>query len=204
MNYRIITTAAGQQRVLGWFTFVLQVAAGNLRQQLGDDPSWTEARIVLRSVNDINLPKFTVEDLPLFKGITSDLFPGIELGESDHGPLLQSVNTICEEGITVSPGQILKLMPKPSWKKKVVQLYEMVLVRHGVMIVGETGSGKTTTAHCLASAMTRCCENGSAEFSRVQVRLPVCYSITSVLCCPAVTESARRAEPPPPPPTSVY
>jgi dynein heavy chain, axonemal len=43
------------------------VAAGNLRQQLGDDPAWTEPKIVLRSVNDVNLPKFTVEDLPLFK-----------------------------------------------------------------------------------------------------------------------------------------
>ena len=43
------------------------VAAGNLRQQLGADPAWTEPKIVLRSVNDVNLPKFTVEDLPLFK-----------------------------------------------------------------------------------------------------------------------------------------
>lgn len=43
------------------------VAAGNLRQQLGDDPSWTEPKVVLRSINDVNLPKFTVEDLPLFR-----------------------------------------------------------------------------------------------------------------------------------------
>lgn len=149
---------------------VYQVAAGNLRQQLGNDPSWTEARLVLRSVNDINLPKFTVEDLPLFKGITSDLFPGVELGESDHGTLLQTIDTVCAEGIIVSPGQTLKLLPKPSWKKKVVQLYEMVLVRHGVMIVGQTGSGKTTTVHTLANAMSRCYEDGSADFVRVQVR----------------------------------
>lgn len=152
----------------------MQVAAGNLRQQLGDDASWTEARIVLRSVNDINLPKFTVEDLPLFKGITSDLFPGVELGESDHGPLLESIDIICEEGIVISPGRALKLIPKQSWKKKVVQLYEMVLVRHGVMIVGQTGSGKTATVHSLANAMTRCCEEGSNDFARVQVRFEWC------------------------------
>ncbi|CAN0448155.1 unnamed protein product, partial [Ectocarpus sp. 8 AP-2014] len=155
------------------------VAAGNLRQQLGDDPSWTEARLVLRSVNDINLPKFTVEDLPLFKGITSDLFPGVELGESDHGPLLQGIDSVCEEGINISPGQLLKLMPKPSWRKKVIQLYEMVLVRHGVMIVGQTGSGKTTTVHTLAQAMSRCSDEGSTDFARVQVHTMNPKSISS-------------------------
>lgn len=158
-----------------------QVAAGNLRQQLGEDPRWTEARLVLRSVNDINLPKFTVEDLPLFRGITSDLFPGVELGESDHGPLLQNIDTVCEEGITISPGHSLKLMPKLSWRKKVIQLYEMVLVRHGVMIVGQTGSGKTTTVHTLANAMTRCCEDGSAHFARVQVCLAVLIKVLGVI-----------------------
>jgi dynein heavy chain, axonemal len=43
------------------------VAAGNLRQALGERPEWTEAKLVLRSINDVNLPKFTVEDLPLFR-----------------------------------------------------------------------------------------------------------------------------------------
>ena len=46
------------------------VAAGNLRQVVGDLPEWDEAKIVMRSVFDVNLPKFTVEDLPLFYGIT--------------------------------------------------------------------------------------------------------------------------------------
>lgn len=151
-----------------WF---VQVAAGNLRQLLGDDPRWTEARIVLRSVKDINLPKFTVEDLPLFDGITSDLFPGVDLHDSNYGPLLESIDRVCEQGVTVAPGRALRLVPESSWKQKVVQLYEMVLVRHGVMIVGQTGSGKTTSVRSLASAMTLCNQDGHTNFASVQVRV---------------------------------
>ena len=49
------------------------MACGNLRQQLGDDPAWDEAKIVLRSINDVNLAKFLVEDLPLFDEVSKDI-----------------------------------------------------------------------------------------------------------------------------------
>lgn len=107
------------------------VAAGNLRLKVGDDPLWNEAKIVLRSVMDVNLPKFTVDDLPLFRGITSDLFPGIELPQADHGALIATIDEICLSGVTVAPERTFKLEPVPSFTLKIQQLYEMVLVRHG-------------------------------------------------------------------------
>lgn len=49
-------------------------ACGNQRRILED---WPEDFICLKALNDVNLPKFTSNDIPLFKGITNDLFPGV-------------------------------------------------------------------------------------------------------------------------------
>eukprot|EP01038_Epipyxis_sp_PR26KG_P008094 gene8094-10963_t len=145
------------------------VAAGNLRQQLGDDPEWDEAKIVLRSINDVNLAKFLVEDLPLFRGITSDLFPGVVLPKSDYGVLTDCLQQTCDEGIEVAPENVYFIENKPEYLAKTIQLYEMVLVRHGVMVVGQTCSGKTATIHNLAKAMTKANVDGSEMFQKVHI-----------------------------------
>jgi dynein heavy chain, axonemal len=51
-------------------------ACGKNRRQLSD---WAESHICLKALNDVNLPKFTSNDIPLYRGITSDLFPNVEL-----------------------------------------------------------------------------------------------------------------------------
>eukprot|EP00599_Poterioochromonas_sp_BG-1_P008225 CAMPEP_0173135378 /NCGR_PEP_ID=MMETSP1105-20130129/1860_1 /TAXON_ID=2985 /ORGANISM="Ochromonas sp., Strain BG-1" /LENGTH=4194 /DNA_ID=CAMNT_0014047373 /DNA_START=78 /DNA_END=12662 /DNA_ORIENTATION=- len=155
------------------------VAAGNLRQQLGDDPEWDEAKIVLRSINDVNLAKFLVEDLPLFKGITSDLFPGVVLPKADYGVLMECLKETGDAGVEVAPDNLYYLENKPEYINKTIQLYEMVLVRHGVMVVGQTCSGKTATVHHLAKAMTKACNDGSTLFERVQIHTINPKSVTS-------------------------
>ena len=65
----------------------------------------------------------------------SDLFPGVEIPEHDYGRLKEEIISVQEtKGLQVVDSQIVK----------VIQFYETMLVRHGVMLVGPTGGGKTT------------------------------------------------------------
>ncbi len=44
---------------------------------------------------------------------------------------------------------------KPSFILKIIQLYETYLVRHGYMLVGPTGSGKTQIMKVLTETLTK-------------------------------------------------
>jgi dynein heavy chain len=56
-------------------------ASGNLKRTMTE----TEDIICLRALMDVNIPKFTQDDVPLFNSITSDLFPGVTQPPIDYG-----------------------------------------------------------------------------------------------------------------------
>jgi dynein heavy chain len=48
------------------------------------------------------------------------------------------------------------LLDKPQWFIKIIQLYETSVLRHGFMVVGTVGCGKTTIMNTLTEALTEC------------------------------------------------
>ncbi|XP_052743009.1 dynein axonemal heavy chain 1-like [Bicyclus anynana] len=118
------------------------LVAGNLIRQM---PDGDERQIVLRALRDVNVPKFLADDLVLFNGIISDLFPRVEIPVVDYGIMEQSIrNMLAKRGYDDLYTFIFKI----------IQLYETTVVRHGLMLVGPAGVGKTKCYEILRDALT--------------------------------------------------
>ena len=104
----------------------------------------SEDVVLIRAMRDSNLPKFLANDLILFMGIIKDLFPGIEIPENDYPDLDKAIRAQLD----------LEHLQKPkTFLDKITQLIETMKVRHGVMIVGETGTGKTKCYQILQKSL---------------------------------------------------
>lgn len=124
------------------------VMAGSLKRASPDQP---ENITLICALRDSNLPKFLKDDALLFNGIIGDLFPGVELPVAELGDLQEAIEHCMIK---------MNLQALPPLVNKCVQLYETMKVRWGVMLVGLTGSGKTSTLRTLKDALTKLFDDG--------------------------------------------
>ena len=118
--------------------------AGQTKRDRVSDP---EEGLLMSTLRDMNLSKLVAQDVPLFLSLISDLFPalGMPTGRG-HVELQAALANVVETD---------KLIYHPSWAIKVVQLYETSCVRHGIMMVGPSGSGKSKIISSLQDSLTQ-------------------------------------------------
>ncbi|KAM6964967.1 dynein axonemal heavy chain 10 [Aplochiton taeniatus] len=119
------------------------VMAGELKR---GSPDLQEDVVLMRALRDMNLPKFVFEDVPLFLGLISDLFPGLDCPRVRYPSFNDAVEqTLVDNKYLILPNQV----------DKVVQMYETMMTRHTTMVVGPTGGGKSVVINTLCQAQTR-------------------------------------------------
>ena len=109
-------------------------AAGTLKNSY---PLEEEPKLILRALLQVNEAKFLAKDLPLFRSIVEDLFPGLSLAQHVHQfPDTQDI------------------IMNDYFNLKVQQVREVMEIRHGIMLVGDAYSGKSTSLTALAKELT--------------------------------------------------
>jgi dynein heavy chain len=121
---------------------VLRYAGKKKRLQ----PETPDEEVLLLAMKDMNIAKLTADDLPLFNGIVSDLFPGVETPLLDYSQMKAAISKELA---------LANLQCIDNTVMKIIQLYETKNSRHATMIVGQSGSGKTVTWQMLRNTLTR-------------------------------------------------
>ena len=69
--------------------------AGKLKAN--DTGNESEDVLLIRAMQDSNIPKFMAEDIVLFNGIVQDLFPGMQIARAEYGALETQIRNILKE-----------------------------------------------------------------------------------------------------------
>ena len=141
------------------FVIPISRAAGAFKRI---DPDGSEEAILYRTMQDLIMPKLVYLDIPLFRALLGDLFPGVELPPDVGGELRTMLETKCTE---------MGLQIVDDWIVKIIQIFDCKVARHGNMIVGKTGAGKTAAWKVLKEAMAELCKagKGEGEYQKVEV-----------------------------------
>ncbi|KAL3321193.1 Cytoplasmic dynein 1 heavy chain 1 [Cichlidogyrus casuarinus] len=108
-----------------------------------------EQEILIQSVMETLVPKLVAEDIPLLYSLLTDVFPGTEYNQAPMQELRRHLKAVSQEMYYVydEAGSM--------WVEKVLQLYQICNIHHGLMMVGPSGSGKSSAWRVLLKALER-------------------------------------------------
>ncbi|THH28428.1 hypothetical protein EUX98_g5757 [Antrodiella citrinella] len=119
-------------------------AEGGGVEELSDSES--EQVILIQSVTETIVPKLVADDVPLLTSLLADVFPGTDYVPVDLDALRAEISKVCAER---------RLVEGDRWISKILQLYQIQKIQHGLMMVGSSGSGKSNAWQVLLAALER-------------------------------------------------
>lgn len=105
-----------------------------------------EPQIIVQSIRETIAPKLVRKDAELMASLEAESFPGVHYVPATLEDLRKALEEVVEER---------KLVATDSWLTKVLQLYQIQSLHHGVMMVGNSGTGKSTAWQTLLAALQK-------------------------------------------------
>ena len=105
-----------------------------------------EPQIIVQSIRETIAPKLIREDVETMKRIEGEAFPGVQYVPADLQGLESAIRTEATER---------NLIINDTWMTKILQLHQIQSIHHGVMMVGNSGSGKSAIWKVLIKALQR-------------------------------------------------
>ena len=143
----------GLRNILSVLRFAGVVLRNDAREK-GDKRS-PEALVLSSTLMQMNNSKFIMEDKVLFGELIGDIFPEVaaQIQRTKHPEVEKNIKEMFEQW---------NLVQKDEFVIKIIQLYETYFTRHGFMVVGNAGCGKTTIYEILTKALSNC--EGASKF----------------------------------------
>ena len=132
----------------------LLVSAGALKRQAiegkgdleGEELELEEKNALIVGACNNVLPKLVADDMVVFKDVLEELFPGSSVAKMEDEKVRTELDTICKEH---------NYLASDGFVQKILQLRQVIEMRHGIMVVGPVGVGKSAALKVLLQALEK-------------------------------------------------
>jgi dynein heavy chain 1 len=105
-----------------------------------------EPQIIVQSIRETIAPKLIKSDVEIMRSIEAESFPGVDYVPASLKELKEAIHEIAQNR---------HLVINETWMTKILQLYQIQTIHHGVMMVGNSGSGKSVAWKLLLEALQK-------------------------------------------------
>jgi dynein heavy chain 1 len=132
----------------------LLVSAGALKRQAlegrstleGDELALAEKNALIVGACNNVLPKLVAQDMAVFGELLEETFPGSTVAMMEDEAAREEIVNVCKEHDYV---------PADSFMQKILQLKQVIEMRHGIMVVGPVGVGKSAALKVLLKVLEK-------------------------------------------------